>query len=157
MRTIRILVLLIASALMQVLFIGSSCDNGVESKKEESIVGNWRMSNVVMKNTPVGDMSMTAEQFLELSGTGATSSVLLLNEDGSASVTTTYTGSSDVVVDGTYSLNGDELIINDVGIDNIVGYDIDGNTLTITVMMPIDFDSDGTDEDIEVDMVYNKV
>ena len=157
MRTIRILVLIIAAAVMQILFTGSSCDNGVESKKDESIVGTWRMSDIVMKNTPVGNMSMTAEQFLELSGTGATSSTLQLNEDGTASVTTTYSEGSDVVADGTWSLNNDKLIINDVGIDDIVTYDIDGKKLTITVMMPIDFDADGTDENIEVDMVYTKL
>ena len=155
MRTYRRIVLLvIASAIMLTLFTGSSCDNGVE---EGTIVGTWRMVSVLMKNTPVGDLTFTAEVFLEMSGTGATSSTLQFNEDGTASLTTTYEDGSEDVVPGTWAIEGDQLTLDGAGIDDTITFNIDGNTLTLTIIMPIDFDNDGVAEDTEIDMIYNRV
>lgn len=160
MRTLtRIILLLLVSAIMLSMVVGSGCakDNGVEPKKNESIVGTWRMVSVTLKNTPVGDLKLTAEYFLKMSGTGATTSTLQFNEDGSASLTTTYADSADDVVPGTWSKDGDKLTIGGAGIDDTVSYNIDGSTLTLTMMMPIDFASDGTPEDTEINMVYTKL
>jgi len=158
MRTyIRMILLLLVSATMLCLFTHSSCDNGTGSEENESIVGTWRLVDVIMKDTPVGELSLTAENFLELSGTGATSSTLQFNEDGSASLTTTYADSSEEVVPGSWTIDGDKVILVGVGIDDTVPYDVDGNTLTLTITLPIDFDSDGTAEDTKIDMIYNRV
>ncbi|MBN1560981.1 hypothetical protein JW998_12080, partial [candidate division KSB1 bacterium] len=87
----RTIVSLFVFALMLIL-VGSGCDkdNGVEPEKNQSIIGAWRMVSVTLKDTPIGDLTLPAAQFLEMSGTGATTSTLRFNEDGSASVTTTY-------------------------------------------------------------------
>jgi len=153
----RIVLLSLLLTLLLGLFTGSSCDKGTEPKKGGSIIGTWRMANVLMKDTPVGDLSMTAEAFLEASGTGATSSVLQINEDGTASVTTTYEDGSEEVVPGTWTRDGNQLTIDGAGIDDTVTYEVDSTTLTLTMIMPIDFDNDGTTEDTEIDMIYSRV
>jgi hypothetical protein len=155
-RTIR---LLLVSALLLFLVVGNGCDkdNGVEPEKNQSIIGAWRMVSVILKDTPIGNLTLPAAQFLEMSGTGATTSTMRFNEDGSASLTTTYADSADDVVAGTWSKDGDKLTIGGAGIDDTVGYKVDGSTLTLTMMMPIDFNSDGTAEDTEIDMVYTKL
>jgi hypothetical protein len=141
------------------LIFGNSCDNdnGAEPEKNQSLVGAWRMVSVTIKDTPIGDFKVQASQFLELSGTGATTSTLTFNEDGSASLTTTYADSADEVVPGTWVQEGDLLTIGGVGIDDTVGFAVNGNSLTLTRRMPIDFDFDGTPEDREIDMVYSRL
>lgn len=144
---------------MLCIVVGSGCkeDNGVEPEKNESLEGSWRLTSVTLKDTPVGDLTLPAAQFLEMSGTGATTSTMQFNEDGSASVTTTYEEGDDEVIPGTWSKDGDKLVIVGAGIDDTVPYAIDGSTLTLTIILPIDFDSDGTAEDTEIDMVYKKL
>jgi len=139
------------------LFIGSSCENQTGPENEGTLVGTWQLAIVTMKDTPVGDIFMTAEQFLGRSGTEAQTSTLQLNEDGSASLTTTYTDGSSDTVDGSWSSDGDELTINEAGMDDTFPYELDRFTLTIIMIMAIDFDSDGTEEDIEIEMKYNRV
>jgi hypothetical protein len=146
-------------AIILSLVVGSGCkeDNGVEPQKNESLEGSWRLTSVTLKDTPVGDMTLPAAQFLEMSGTGATTSTMQFNEDGSAALTTTYEEGDDEVVPGTWSKDGDKLVIVGAGIDDTVPYAIEGSTLTLTIILPIDFDSDGTAEDTEIDMVYKKL
>lgn len=153
---VRILLFPIVSAIMFTLFIGSSCDKGTESKEEGTIIGTWRLNRVKVKDTPVGDLKLTAENFLGMSGTGATSSTLRINEDGTASVLTTYTDGSEDEVGGTWMIDGDMLVVEGAGIDDTIPFDLDGNTLTLTLTLPIDFYSDGTPEDTEVDFIYRK-
>ena len=105
----------------------------------------------------MGNLYLTANIFLQMSGTGATSSTLQLNEDGSASVTTTYEDDSEEEVPGTWTIEGNQLNLVGAGIDDIVPYSINGNTLTLTLTLPVDFDSDGTSEDTEIDMIYNRL
>jgi len=155
----RGILLLLVSALTLILVVGNGCDkdNGAEPVKNQSLIGAWRMVSVTLKDTPIGNLKVPAAQFLELSGTGATTSTLRFNEDGSASVTTTYADSADAVVAGTWTKEGRQLTIGGAGIDDTVGCAVDGNTLTLTRRMPIDFNFDGTAEDMEVDMVYNRL
>ena len=105
----------------------------------------------------MGDITLPAAQFLEMSGTGATTSTMQFNKDGSAALTTTYEEGDDEVVPGTWSKDGDKLVIVGAGIDATVPYAIDGSTLTLTIILPIDFENDGTAEDTEIDMVYTKL
>ena len=142
----RKITFLFVSAFMLSLVVGSGCnkDSVVEPKTNESLEGSWRLTSVTLKGTPVGDMTLPAAQFLELSGTGATTSTMQFNEDGSAAVTTTYE-------------EGDKLVIVGAGIDDTVPYAIDGSTLTLTIILPIDFASDGNPVDTEIDMVYTKL
>ncbi|MBN1895528.1 hypothetical protein JW906_13605 [bacterium] len=154
--SIKTALALLGSAMLMSLCTGSSCDKGTEPKKSGSLTGKWRMVRVLMKDTPVGNLTLTAESFLAASGTGATSSVLQINEDGSASVTTTYEDSSVVVVPGTWTRDGDQLTLDGAGIDDTVTCQVDGDTLTLTLIMPIDFDQDGTADDTEIDMIYSR-
>jgi hypothetical protein len=149
----------VLSAIMLFVLAGVGCDNdnGTEPKKNNSIFGSWQLVHVVLKDTPVGDMKLSADLFLEMSETGAKTSTMQFNEDGSASLITTYDDKENDVVPGTWSMDGDKLIIGGAGLDDTVGYDVDDNTLTLTMVMPIDFDSDGTPEDIEIDMVYTRL
>ena len=155
----RIFFAVITALISFTLFTGSSCDNGTGTKENYSIVGTWKMTSVTLYDTPIGDMKMTAELFLSFSGTGATMSVLRLNEDGTASVTTTYDDDSEEVVDGTWSLDGDILTIVGAGIDDTVTVDVGKTTMTLTLNMDIDFDDDGPLEAVEtvVDMVYTRM
>ena len=153
----RIFPLLVIFVMMLSLFIGSSCENGTGPEDEGTLVGTWQLAIVTLKDTPVGDIFMTAEQFLGRSGTDAQTSTLQLNEDGSASLTTTYTDGSSDAVDGSWSSDGDELTINEAGMDGTFPYELDRFTLAIIMIMAIDFDSDGTEEDIEIEMKYNRV
>lgn len=155
----RLKPLLCFSAIILMLVAGSGCkeDNGVEPQVNESLEGSWRLTTVTLRETPVGDMTLPAAQFLELSGTGATTSTLQFNEDGSAVLTTTYAQGDDEVVPGTWSRDGDQLVIAGAGIDATVPYAINGSTLTLTIILPIDFDDDGTAEDTEIDMIYTKL
>jgi hypothetical protein len=151
--------LLFVSAIILSLIIGSGCnkDNGVEPEKNESLEGSWRLISVTLKDTPVGNITMPAAQFLEMSGTGATTSTLQFNEDGSAVLITTYAEGDDDIVPGTWSKDGDKLTIIGAGIDDTVPYAIEGSKLTLTIMMPIDFASNGNAVDTQIDMVYTKL
>jgi hypothetical protein len=158
----RKITFLFASAIILGLVVGSGCkeDNGVEpqnNESNESLEGSWRLTTVTLKDTPVGDMTLPAAQFLEMSGTGATTSTMQFTEDGSAAVTTTYEEGDDVVIPGTWRKESDKLVIEGAGIDQTVPYAIDGSTLTLTIILPIDFDSDGTADDTDVDMIYTKL
>ena len=97
------LLFVLASVLSLVAGSGCNKDNGVEPVKNESLEGSWRLTSVILKDTPVGDMTLPAATFLEMSGTGATTSTMQFNEDGSASLTTTYEEGDDDVVPGTWS------------------------------------------------------
>jgi hypothetical protein len=156
---IRIALLLMVSALMYTLFTGSSCDKATEPQEEEeaTLTGSWRMANITIKDTPVGNLTMTASAFLGMSGTGATTSTLQFNEDGTCATITTYDDGSEESVPGTYTVEGDQLAITGAGIDATVPYTLTSTTLTITIIMAIDFNSDGELEDFAIDMTYNKI
>jgi hypothetical protein len=151
--------LLFVLAITLTLVVGSGCkdDNGVEPQQNESLEGSWRLTTVTLKETPVGTMTMSAAQFLEMSGTGATTSTMQFNQDGSAALTTTYVEGDDEVVPGTWSKDGDNLVIVGAGIDDTVPYSIKGSTLTLTITLPIQFDPEGTAEDTDIDMIYAKL
>lgn len=155
----KIMLLFLVTVIVLGIFLTSACekDNGVEPEKNESIVGAWRLVTAILKDTPVGNITLPAAQFLGMSETGAATSTMQFNEDGSASLTTTFAEGSDEVVPGTWSQDGDNVTIDGAGIDATVPYNVDGTTLTLTLTMPIDFDSDGTADDTKVDMVYNKL
>ena len=151
-----ILFIIIAIIFMVML---TSCEDNDQDEQEQnsSVIGSWLMTNVIIKDTPVGNLTMTGSAFLGMSGTGALTSTLTLNEDGSASVTTTYESVADEVEPGTWSQDGDFLVITGAGIDDTVAYELLDNTLTLTVIMQIDFAGDGFAEDTEVDMTYTAI
>ena len=137
----------------------SSCDNATdpEPKKEGSIIGTWQMVTIKMYDTPVGELTIPAAQFLEMSGTGATKSILQFNEDNTASVTTTYEDTSQDTIDGTWSADGNNLSVEGAGIDDTVTFEVDGDRMSLTRTMPINFTPEGPKEDIVVEMIYNRV
>ena len=151
--------LLFVLAIILSLIVGSGCkeDNGVEPQQNASLEGSWRLTTVTLKETPVGTMTMSAAQFLEMSGTGATTSTMQFNQDGSAALTTTYEEGDDEVVPGTWSKDGNNLVIVGAGIDDTVPYSINGSTLTLTITLPIQFDPEGAAEDTDIDMIYAKL
>ncbi len=141
------------------LFTFSSCDNATdpEPKQGGSIIGTWQMVTIKMYDTPVGELTIPATQFLEMSGTGATTSILQFNEDSTASVTTTYEDASQDTIDGTWTADGDDLTVEGAGIDDTVSFDVEGDTMTLTRIMAINFTPESPKEDIVVDMIYNRV
>jgi|GEM_PF-3292687 len=155
-RTYRIIfatLLIIGTALV------SSCssDSGSEPEENTTLTGSWQMKSVTMKGTPVGNLTLSAESFLGMSGTGAVRSVLTLNEDGSAVTVTSYEAAADHSEPGQWLLDGDLLSIDGAGIDDSVPYLLQNRILTLTVIMAIDFEQDGTAQDTEVDMSYEKL
>jgi hypothetical protein len=110
-----------------------------------------------LKDTQVGDIIVPAAQFLEMSGTGAKTSTLQFKEDSTVTLITTYEDADDEMVPGTWSEDGDKLIIDGAGIDDTVPYDIDGSTLTLTIILPIAIDPSGPEEDTNVEMFYIKL
>ncbi len=141
------------------LFICSSCDNATdpEPKKQGSIIGTWQMVTIKMYDTPIGELTIAASQFLEMSGTGATKSVLQFNEDGSASVATTYIDSSQDTIPGTWTSDGNNLMVEGAGIDDTVSYDVNGDEMTLSLTMAINFTPEAPKEDVEIDMIYNRI
>ena len=150
---------LIGVIYLVMLFTYSSCDNSTDPdpKEEGSIIGTWQMVTIKMYDTPVGELTIPAAQFLEMSGTGATTSILQFDEDGSASVITTYNDSSQDTIAGTWTSEGDNLIVEGAGIDDTVSFDVDGDTMTLTRIMAINFTPEAPKEDIVIDMIYNRV
>ena len=151
--------LLFVLAMILSLIVGSGCkeDNAVEPQQNASLEGSWRLTTVIMRDTPVGDMTLAAAQFLQMSGTGATTSTMQFNEDGSAALITTYEAADDEVVPGTWSKDGDKLVIVGAGMDDTVPYAIEGNRLTLTIILPISFAPELPAEDTHIDMVYTKL
>lgn len=139
---------------MTLFVVMVGCEDDAQDDVNTAITGSWRMASVVIKDTPIGDLTMTADAFLGSSETGALTSTMTFNEDGTAYVTTTYENDPDDVVQGTWEKDGDLLVIVGAGIDDTVGYMLDDTELTLTVTMPIDFEGDGTAEDTEIDMTY---
>lgn len=151
--------LFFVSAIILSLVAGSGCkkDSAAEPEKNATLEGSWRLTTVTLRDTPVGNMTLPAAQFLEMSGTGATSSTMQFNEDGSAAVITTYAEADDEIIPGTWNKDGDKLIIVGAGIDDTVPYAIEGSTLTLTITLPIDFASNGNPVDTDIDMIYKKL
>jgi hypothetical protein len=150
---------LISVIITVMLFTCSSCDNGTEPapKQNGSIVGTWQMVSIKMYDTPIGDLTIPAAQFLEMSGTGATTSILQFIEDSSASVITTYEDSSQDTIAGTWTSDGNSLTVEGAGIDDTVLFNVEGDTMTLTRTMAINFTPDSPKEDIVIDMIYNRV
>ena len=152
-----------AVLILLMLAVGAGCDGGAENLPEpDPIVGSWQMVTIVMYDTPVGILTGPAAQFLAMSGTGAAESVLEFRQDdgtdGTATVTTTYDDNSQDTMDGTWTAEGTELTVVGAGIDGTVTYRIEEDTtLTLTRTMPISFVPNTPEEDIVLDMVYNRV
>ena len=150
---------LISVMILIMLFSYSGCDNSTDpdQKEEGSIIGTWQMETIKMYDTPIGELTVSATQFLEMSGTGATNSILQFNEDSSASVITTYNDSSQDTISGTWTFVGDSLHVVGAGIDDTVGYGVDGNQMTLTRIMAINFTPNAPKEDIVIDMIYKRI
>jgi hypothetical protein len=158
-KSTNVIKVIIGTILIAMLFTFSSCDNATDSdpQQEGSIIGTWLMVNIKLYATPVGDLSMEATQFLEMSGTGASISVLQFDEGGTASVTTTYTDTSQDTVGGSWTLNGDSLTVVGAGIDGTVGYEVNGDSMTLTRIMQINFVPDTPTEPIKTEMRYDRI
>ena len=143
------------------LFSYSSCDNSTDPdpdpKEKGSIIGTWQMVTIKMYDTQVGDLTVPASQFLGMSGTGATQSILQFNADSSASVTTTYSDSTQDTIPGTWTIIGDSLNVVGAGIDDTIGYGVEGNVMTLTRIMAINLLPTSPKEDIVLDMIYNGI
>lgn len=142
-----------------ILFAATACDNGTDPAPADTstFIGVWEMTTIIMYDTPVGEMTIPAAQFLGMSGTGAAKSVLEFRQDGTASVVTTYTDTSQDTLAGTWSADGNNLAVSGAGIDDTVQVKVEGNTLTLTRTMAINFTPDGPKEDIVVDMKYTRI
>lgn len=141
------------------LFIFISCDKSTEPepKPEGSIIGTWRMVTIILYDTPVGNLTIPAATFLELSETGATTSTLQFNEDGTAAVITTYEDAPQDTIDGTWSAEGDQMAVQGAGIDTTVTFKVDGDNMSLTRTMPINLTPEAPKEDIVVEMKYSRV
>ncbi|PLX31608.1 MAG: hypothetical protein C0600_05165 [Ignavibacteria bacterium] len=142
-----------------ILLIGAGCDNGTDPDPvvPDTHIGVWEMTTIVLYDTPIGTMTIPAAQFLGMSGTGAAKSILEFKDDGTASVITTYDDSSQDTISGTWTEDGNNLIVSGAGIDDTVQFTVDATTLTITRTMAINFTPEGPKEDIVVDMVYTRI
>jgi hypothetical protein len=148
--TLTVLVVLTLST----VFLTCEGDNNTEPEVNESLVGSWALTSVVMRDTPIGTMTMAAGAFLGMSGTGAATSTLVFVADGTVTLITTYTDESEDTEPGTWSQEGDSLVVDGAGIDQTVSYELDDTSLTLTRIFQIDFDGDGTSEDTPTDMIY---
>lgn len=142
-----------------IMFSGcSEDDNGVSPENtSETLVGTWKFKAATMYDTPVGDLTFSADAMLSQSGTGAVSSVVQLNEDGTAATTTKYDDGTEETVEGTWTSEGDQITVEGAGLDDTFTYRFSSGDLIITMIMPIDFAQDGNLIDIRVDMVYERI
>lgn len=141
------------------LLVAVACDNGTDPDPVDTntFIGVWEMTTIVMYDTPIGEMTIPAAQFLGMSGTGAAKSVLEFEEGGTVSVYTTYTDSSQDTISGSWSTAGDDLAVSGAGIDDTVQYNVDGSTLILTRVMAINFTPESPKQDIVVDMKYARI
>jgi hypothetical protein len=145
-------------ALSLVAFNGCKDDDSVgPDDSDDTLIGKWKLKSATLKNTPIGDISLTADAMLAQSGTGAVSSFLQINEDGTAATTTEYEDGSDDTVEGTWSAEGDQLTVNGAGLDDTMTFRFNSGDLIITMTMAIDFAQDGNLIDIQVDMIYDRI
>ncbi|MBE0643002.1 MAG: lipocalin family protein [Bacteroidetes bacterium] len=150
----------LSATIIAIIFISvTGCDNSTDPApaSPDTFVGAWEMTTIIMHDTPIGEMTIPAAQFLGMSGTGAAKSVLRFKDDGSASVITTYTDSSQDTISGTWSEDGNNLTVTGAGIDDTVQFKVEGNSLTLTRVMAINFVPDGPKQDIVVDMKYTRI
>ena len=120
-------------------------------------MGTWKLKSATLKDTPVGNITISADDMLAQSGLGAVSSVLQINEDGTGATITEYEDGTEETVDGTWSIEGDEIVVVDAGIDDTVSYRFNNGDLIITITMEIDLAQNGNPEPIQVDMVYERI
>lgn len=153
---IRIMMLILVSVIAAGLFTGSSCDNGTGSNGG-SIIGTWRFDSVTIHDTPIGDMDLSAEAFLNMSETGVTSMTLQVNEDGTAMLTDTNGDGSQTLIPGTWTETDGEVTITGAGMDESAAFDVKKNTLTVTMSMGIDFYGNGNETDVQIDMIWKRV
>jgi hypothetical protein len=142
------------------LLVAVACDNGTDPDPvtpSETFIGTWEMTNIVMYDTPIGEMTIPAAQFLGMSGTGAAKSVLQFEQNGTVAVFTTYTDSSQDTISGTWSVDGNDLAVSGAGIDDTVQYKVDASILTLTRVMAINFTPESPKEDIVLDMNYTRI
>jgi hypothetical protein len=136
----------------------SEDDNGTgPGDSNDTIVGTWKLKSATLRDTPVGNITISADDMLAQSGTGAVSSVLQINEDGTGATITEYQDGTEETVDGTWSIEGDEIVVVDAGIDATVPFKFNNGDLIITITMEIDLAQDGNPEPIQVDMVYERI
>lgn len=135
----------------------TSCNNTTEPEKEDTIVGTWQMVTIMMYDTPAGTLTIPAAQFLAMSETGATTSVLQFNEDGSASVATTYSEANPDTIAGTWVADGDQLTVVGAGIDDTVTFKVDDDVLTLSRIMSINFVPNTPKQDVNIDMIYDRI
>lgn len=141
------------------LFVVIGCDNGTDPAPPaaDTFIGVWEMTTIVMYDTPVGELTIPAAQFLQSSGTGAVKSILEFKQDGTASVITTYDDSSQDTISGTWTEEGDSLTVAGAGIDDTVQYKVNGSALTLTRIMAINFTPESPKVDIVVDLKYTRI
>ena len=141
------------------LFVATACDNATDPAPvvPDTIVGAWEMTTIVMYDTPIGEMTIPAAQFLGMSGTGAAKSVLEFKTGGAAAVFTTYSDSSQDTISGTWSATGNNLTVTGAGIDDTVQFKVDATLLTLTRIMAINFTPTDPKQDIVVDMKYTRI
>ncbi|MBR9975728.1 MAG: lipocalin family protein [Bacteroidetes bacterium] len=142
-----------------VLFSAVGCDNETDPVQpvNNTIIGSWDMTVIVMYDTPVGELTIPAAQFLAMGAEGAAKSTLQFRDDNTASVVTTYTDSHQDTISGTWSTNGNSLTVQGAGIDGTVQFTVDATTLVLTRTMPIAFTPGGPTQDIVLDMKYNRI
>ena len=154
----RIFLISVFAVSLVVLSGCSEDDNGTgPGDSDDTLVGTWKLKSATLRDTPVGDISLTADALLAQSGTGAVSSILQINEDGTGATITEYADGTEETVEGTWNIEGDEIVVVDAGIDDTVAYRFSNGDLIITITMEIDLAQDGNLVPIQVDMVYGRI
>lgn len=140
---------LLGMVLLAFIFVGSTCKKSTDSDNGDPLVGTWELVKMTMYDTSTGDVVMTA-------GTpGFNSVTLVIRGDGTHTVTSDDNGTTETI-NGTWSVSGNTLTVNQEGEVITATYTIAGNTMTFTLPMTMDFDGDGSDETYTIGQEFQK-
>ncbi len=146
--TTRVIALLVGLLLGMFLLTGSDCNKSSEPGTA-SLIGTWKLTQMTVKGTPLGDMTMTEAT------PGFPNMSITVNENGTFTATTVDEGTTETET-GTWSTNGDQFTITVDGTSETHTYSLNGNTLTLTMTLDMDLDGDYVAETYNVEMQFTK-
>ena len=152
MKRFSIVFRLIALAACILLLTNGLCpgDDDKDSDRGGSLAGAWELTEMTIYNVPdVGTLHWTsASPFMP-------QMTLVLRDNGTFTFTIVSAGVTEVE-EGTWTA-GSGTITMDNGEETMTAeYTLNGDVLLMEIIMPMDFDEDGVDENYNADWVFER-
>ncbi len=140
-----------ASSLGVALLVAVGCSDSTGPASPSDFVGDWLASSYVVTNIA------NTSQSEDLIGLGMTLSITFT--ETSYSGTAGFPGEATETFSGTYTIDGNQLILNETGElePDTMTYALSGNTMTLSGDdEEYDFDDDGQDDPATFTMVFQR-